>query len=62
MMVHIKNTYCFMCDDLPLNQHHKSFDIWIQHVKTVGKHSLSVIHVLTDQKLISKQQFEYYEK
>jgi len=36
-----------MFDDLPLNQKQKWFDIWIQHIKTVGKHSLSVIHMLT---------------
>ena len=42
-----KKTYYFMLDDLPLNQKQKWFDNWIQHIKTVGKHSLSVIHMLT---------------
>jgi len=36
-----------MFDDLPPNQDEKEFDIWTQHMKTFGKHSLSVIHVLT---------------
>jgi len=44
---HNKNTYCFMFDDLPLNQKQKWFDIWIQHIKTVEKDSLSVIHILS---------------
>jgi len=42
-----KNTYYFMFDDLTLNKKQKWFDIWIQHNKTVGNHSLSVIHMLT---------------
>ncbi len=36
-----------MFDDLPHNQKQKRFGIWIQHIKTVGKHLFSVIHVLT---------------
>jgi len=42
-----KNTYYFMFNDFPLNQKQKWFDIWIQHMKTVGKHSLSVIQKLS---------------
>ncbi len=50
-----KTTYYFIFDDLPLNQNEKWFGIWIQHIKTVGKHSLSVIPMLacTHEKLIS---------
>jgi len=33
--------------DLSLNHNQKWFDIWIQHIKRVGKQSLSVIHFLT---------------
>jgi len=42
-----KNTYCFMIDDLPLNQKQKWINTWIQHIKTVGKHSPPVIHMLS---------------
>ena len=51
-----KNTYCFMFDDLPLNQEQTWFDIWIQHIKTVGKTlSFSNSFTPTHQKLISNQ-------
>ena len=36
-----------MFDDLPLNQKQKRIDIWIQHIKTAGKHSFPIIHMLT---------------
>jgi len=36
-----------MFDDVPLNQNEKGFIIWIQHIKTIGKHSLSVFHMLS---------------
>jgi len=36
-----------MFDDVPLNQNEKILDIWIQHIKTVGKHSIPTNHVLT---------------
>jgi len=36
-----------MFDDLPLSQQQTKFDIWIQQIKTVGKHSLPVIHMLS---------------
>ena len=50
MMVHIIKTL-IMFDDFPLNQKQKWFDIWIQHIKTVGKHSCDHIH----EKQISNQ-------
>jgi len=84
IMAQVKNTYCFMFDDLPLNQKQKWFDIWYSsdqimvHVwktlviyclkifhsskskidliirftisKTVGKHSLLTIHILSPTK------------
>jgi len=43
----MKNTYYLLFENLPVNQKQKQFDIWIQHMKTIGKHSLSVIHMLT---------------
>jgi len=40
--------HIFMFDDLPLNQKQKWFSIWIQHIKTIGKHSIPVIHILSN--------------
>jgi len=42
----MKNTYHLCFDDFALNQMQKWFDIWIQHIKTVGNHSLLLIHML----------------
>jgi len=42
----IKNTYYFMFDDVPLNKNEKWFIIWIQHIKTVGKHSTLTNHMI----------------
>jgi len=42
-----KNIYWFMFDDLSVQEKQIWFDIWIHYIKTIGKHSLSVIHMLT---------------
>ncbi len=43
----IENTYLLLIDNLPLNQKQIWFDIWIQHIKTIGNDSLSIICALT---------------
>ncbi len=52
----IKNTHHLLFENVPLNQKQKCFDNGTHHIKTLGKHSLSVIDMLpyTNQKLISK--------
>jgi len=42
----MKNTYHLCFDDFALNQMQKWFDIWIQHIKTVGNHPFLLIHML----------------
>ena len=48
LMVQVTKTlYYFMFDDVPLNQNEKWLVIWIQHIKTVGKHSTLTNHMIT---------------
>jgi len=43
----MKNTYHLLFENLPINQKQKQLGNWIHHVKTVGNHSHSVIHMLS---------------
>jgi len=36
-----------MFDDIILKPKQKLFNIWIQHIKRVGKHSISIIHMIS---------------
>ena len=43
----MKNTHHLLFEDLAINQKQKCFDNWIHHIKTDGKHSFSLINMLS---------------
>jgi len=48
MMVQVtKILIIYLMADVPPNQNEKCFDIWIQYIRTVGKHSVPTAHLLT---------------